>query len=131
MVFAKPRPLRGLTILVVDDHLDTVDSSNSTSHFPARRLSVRVARNPHSPCSKATRSMPRWSIFGCPAKTVGWLLRQLRASQTASAQAPVYAMTGERHDYLDPASGFAGYFFKPVDFDALVAALAVLPRRPK
>jgi len=37
--------------------------------------------------------------------------------------------TDNRHDRLDPASGFAGYFFKPLDLDALVSALAALPGR--
>ena len=35
----------------------------------------------------------------------------------------MFAISGERHDGLDAASGFAGYFLKPVDLDVLVAEL--------
>jgi hypothetical protein len=55
-------------------------------------------------------------------------LRELRTSQTPSANIPVFAVSGERHDQPDPTSGFAGYFVKPVDLDRLVATLAALPR---
>ena len=41
----------------------------------------------------------------------------------------MFAIGGECHDGLDAASGSAGFFFKPVDLDALIAALAALPRR--
>jgi DNA-binding response OmpR family regulator len=66
-----------------------------------------------------------------PSKDGWWLLRELRASGAASANAPAFAVGGEHHDRPDPASGFAGYFFKPVDLDALVTALSALPRRPR
>jgi DNA-binding response OmpR family regulator len=55
-----------------------------------------------------------------PSKDGWWLLRELRASQTPSANIPVLAVSGERHDRPDPTSGFAGYFVKPVDLDRLV-----------
>jgi len=58
-------------------------------------------------------------------------LRELQASQTASANVPVFAVSSERHDRLDPQSGFSGYFVKPVDRDALVSVLAALPRRSR
>jgi DNA-binding response OmpR family regulator len=58
-----------------------------------------------------------------------WFLRELRASRTPSAHAAVFAVSGERHDRPDPASGFAAYFLKPVDLDLLVAMLSALPRR--
>ena len=53
----------------------------------------------------------------------------LRPSRTSSAQATVFAISGERHDGLDGASGSAGFFVRPVDLDAPIAALATLPRR--
>ena len=68
-----------------------------------------------------------------PGEDGHWFLRQLRASRTVrTAQVPVFAITGERHDLPDdPASGFAGYFLKPIQLDALVARLASLPRRSR
>jgi two-component system, sensor histidine kinase len=66
-----------------------------------------------------------------PGEDGRWLLRELRASRASSANAPVFAVSGERHDRPDPASGFAAYFLKPVDLDVLVAALSALPRRSR
>ena len=58
----------------------------------------------------------------------GWFLRQLRESRTPSSDTPVYAISGDRHDqrYRD---SFTGYLLKPVNRDALVHALAALPRQ--
>jgi hypothetical protein len=42
----------------------------------------------------------------------------------------VFAVSGERHDGLDQATGFAGILLKPVNLDSLAARLAALPRRP-
>ena len=68
-----------------------------------------------------------------PGEDGHWFLRQLRASPTVrAAQVPVFAITGERHDLpVDPASGFAGHFLKPIELDALVTRLASLPRRSR
>jgi DNA-binding response OmpR family regulator len=129
MVLAKPQPLRGLTILVVDDHRDTVDMFQQYLTLcgaqvigaSSAKSALAMLENETVDAALVDLRMPRED---------GWsFLSQLRASRTASAQAAVFAISGERHDQLDPASGFAGYFFKPVDLDALVAALAVLPRR--
>lgn len=123
--------LHGLSVLVVDDHPDTVDvlleylSAYGATALGAgsAKAGLAIAETHVLDAAVVDLRMPRedgWSFLG-----------QLRACHTASARAPVYAISGERHDQLDPASGFAGYFFKPVDLDALVAALAVLPRRSK
>jgi CheY-like chemotaxis protein len=66
-----------------------------------------------------------------PREDGRWLLRELRASQTASANVPVFAVSGERHDRLDPQTGFSGHFVKPVDLDVLVSVLAALPQRSR
>jgi len=47
-----------------------------------------------------------------------------------AASVPVFAMSGERHDVLQSESGFAGYFLKPINLDALIATLAAIPRQP-
>jgi len=44
---------------------------------------------------------------------------------------PVYAVSGWPQDRLEPDSGFAAFFRKPIDLDALVATLQPLPRRPR
>ena len=64
-----------------------------------------------------------------PGEDGHWFLRQLRASETASANAAAFAVSGERHDQPDASSGFAGYFLKPVNQYVIVVALAALRRR--
>jgi hypothetical protein len=57
-----------------------------------------------------------------------WFLRELRASRPPSANAPVFTISGERHERRDPASGFAGCLLKPVDLDVLASTLSRVPR---
>jgi CheY-like chemotaxis protein len=130
MVPAARRPLRGLTILVVDDHRDTVDMLQE--YLTACGAWVVSAGSAKAALALAESHILDAALVDLrmPREDGWWFLRALRTSTTPSAQAPVYAMTGERHDQLDPASGFAGYYFKPVDLDALVGTLAALPRRP-
>jgi two-component system, chemotaxis family, chemotaxis protein CheY len=125
------RSLHGLSVLVVDDHRDTVDMFQ-------QYLTLCGAQVTGAGSAKAALAIAETHVLDAVVVDLwmpredGWsFLSQLRASRTASADAAVYAISGERHDQLDPASGFAGYFFKPVDLDSLVAALAGLPRRSK
>ena len=121
--------LQGLSVLVIDDHADTVDVL--VEYLTAQGATALGAGSAKAGLAIAeTRVLDAALVdLRMPREDGWWFLRQLRAMPTASADAPVYAVTGERHDYLDPASGFAGYFFKPVNLDALVTALAELPRR--
>lgn len=125
-----PRSLAGLTILVVDDHRDTVDMFRE--YLIGFGASVIGAGN-----AKAALAVTETHVLDAvlvdlrmPGENGWWSLRELRSSRTPSANAAVFAVSGERHDRPDPASGFAGYFVKPVDLDALVSTLAGLPRRP-
>lgn len=127
----KARSLHGLSVLVVDDHRDTVDMFQ-------QYLSLCGAQVTGAGSAKAALAILETHTVDAavvdlrmPREDGWWFLSQLRASPIASAHAAVFAMSGERHDYLDPAGGFAGYFCKPVDLDSLVAALADLPRRSK
>jgi len=123
------RSLQGLSVLVIDDHADTVDVL--LEYLTAQGATALGAGSAKAGLAIAETHVLDAAVVDLrmPREDGWWFLSQLRASPTASAHAPVYAMTGERHDYLDPASGFAGYFFKPVNLDALVIALAELPRR--
>ena len=122
-------PLHGLTILIVDDHRDTVDMLRELlSAYGANVLGASAAKT--ALALSETHVLDAALIdLRMPGEDGWWFLRQLRASATASANAPVFAVSGERHDQPDPASGFAGHFVKPVDFDVLVATLATLRRR--
>jgi DNA-binding response OmpR family regulator len=126
-----PRPLRGLTILVIDDHRDTVDMFQQ--YLTAAGAKVVGAGSAKAGLSVIEEHGIDAAVVDLrmPREDGWWFLRELRASRTASAQAAVFAISGSRHDGPDPVAGFAGYFLKPVDLDALVAALAALPRRTR
>jgi CheY-like chemotaxis protein len=64
-----------------------------------------------------------------PDENGRWFLQKLRSSGMPSARAPVFAVSGDRADEPGQADGFAGYFLKPVELDALVAKLQTLPRQ--
>jgi len=124
------RPLHGLTILVVDDHRDTVAilqeylEADGATVFGATsaKAGLALAETHALDAALVDLSMPREDGW--------WLLSQLRASRMeGAATVPVFAISGERHDALDPASGFAGFFLKPIDLEALEATLALLERR--
>ena len=126
-----PPPLDGLTILVVDDHCDTVDMFQQ--YLTALGAVVLGAGTANAGLALAeTHTFDAALVdLRMPGEDGWWFLRALRASRTASANAPVYAATGERHDRSDSATGFAGYFLKPVNLDLLVSTFAVLPRRSR
>jgi DNA-binding response OmpR family regulator len=126
-----PGPLDGLTVLVVDDHYDTVEMLvEYLRSVGSMVMGVRTAKAAIGYAS-TTRFDAVLVDLRMPHEDGWWLLRELRASGTVSANAPVFAVSGEHHDRPDPAAGFAGYFLKPVDLDALVTALSALPRRPR
>jgi DNA-binding response OmpR family regulator len=126
--FVSSEPLQDLTVLVVDDHYDTVEMLvEYLRSFDAIVVGLRSA--------KAAMGYAMTARFDAviidlrmPGEDGRWFLRELRSSNAPSALAPVFAVSGERHDTPDELEGFAGYFLKPVDVDALVAALASLPR---
>jgi len=126
-----PRPLDGLTILVVDDHRDTVDIlAEYLRGLGATVLGAGTAKS--ALAFTETHVLDAVLVdLRLPGEDGWWFLREFRASRMPrAASVSVFAISGERHDLPhDPASGFAGHFLKPVKLDALVAALAPLPRQ--
>ena len=126
-----PRPLDGLTILVIDDHRETVELLREYLYSVGATV-VGAGSAKAALAFAETHLLDAVLVdIRMPGEDGHWFLRNLRTSRTVrSAQVPVFAITGDRHDLPhDPASGFAGHFVKPVKLDALVAALAPLPRR--
>jgi DNA-binding response OmpR family regulator len=127
-VVVSPEPLAGLTVLVVDDHYDTVEMLvEYLRHVGAIVIGLRTAKAAMAYATTA-RFDAVLADLRMPDEDGRWLLRELRTSNTPSAQAPVFAVSGESRDEPSQIEGFAGYFLKPVSLDALVAALAALPR---
>ena len=108
------RSLQGLSVLVIDDHADTVDVL--LEYLTAQGATALGAGSAKAGLAIAETHVLDAAVVDLrmPREDGWWFLSQLRASPTASAHAPVYAMTGERHDYLDPASGFAGTSSSPL-----------------
>jgi DNA-binding response OmpR family regulator len=133
MSVSTPRPLDGLTILVIDDHRDTVDVFRE--YLTSVGATVVGADSARSGLMFAETHLLDAVLVDLrlPGEDGAWFLRHLRTSRMpGAATVPVFALSGERHDLpADPASGFAGYFLKPIELDALVARLKSLPRRSR
>jgi CheY-like chemotaxis protein len=123
--------LTGLAVLVVDDHYDTVEVLvEYLRSLGATVIGLRSAKAAIG-CAMTARFDAVLVDLRMPGEDGRWLLRELRSSRAPSAQAPVFAVSGESRDEPSQADGFAGYFLKPVNLDTLVAALSALPRRPR
>jgi CheY-like chemotaxis protein len=124
------RPLNGLTILVVDDHRDTVDMLREY-------LDMAGATVVGADGAKAALAFAQMHTLDAalvdirmPGEDGHWFLRNMRASRALGvAQVPIFAISGNPDDTPPADSGFAGHFLKPVDLEVLVAMLAPLPRR--
>jgi DNA-binding response OmpR family regulator len=117
-------------VLVVDDHYDTVEMLvEYLRAFGAIVIGLRTATAAVGYAMSARIDAVLVDLR-MPGEDGRWLLRKLRSSNAPSAQAPVFAVSGESRDEPSQADGFAGYFLKPVNLDALVAALSALPRCP-
>jgi two-component system, chemotaxis family, CheB/CheR fusion protein len=120
--------LSGLTLLVVDDHDDSVDALASFLHacgahvLPARTGSAALAyvdTTPQIDAIVTDLAMPGMSGID--------LLKKVRAHPQRS-QLPVIALTGYYEDYAN-AEGFEAFLKKPVDLDQLCTAVLTLVGR--
>ncbi|MGJ7917079.1 PAS domain S-box protein [Massilia sp. LXY-6] len=124
---------RSLDVLIVDDNADAAQSLAEILRTLGHR--VGVAHGPQSALALAGRDWPEVFILdiGLPDIDGYVLARRLRAMAEEKPQqrAALYlALTGygQAHDkVLSRAAGFDRHFVKPVDLDALLAALAEAP----
>jgi CheY-like chemotaxis protein len=122
-------PLQGLTVLVIDDHCDTVEMFVEYLRLEgAIVLGVRSA-----PAALTHAAGTRFDAvlvdLLMPGEDGRWFLRALRSSGTPSAKAPVFAVSGGDAGAPGEADGFAGFFLKPANLETLVAKLRALPRQ--
>ena len=116
-------PLQGLTILIIDDHRDTVETLTKSLES-AGALAVGAESAVTGLAAIGQRCCDAVLIhLHMPGQDGRWFVRQLRS---VGRRVPVFAMSGRQQ----PADrDFAGEFVKPVDLDALVARLSQVPRR--
>jgi CheY-like chemotaxis protein len=124
--------LEGLTVLVVDDHRDTVDTvvvflealGATVVGCSTARAGLDIVAGHAFDAILVDLRMPGQD--GC------WFLRELRAMATGvTTDVPVFAVSGDsRQEPNALGEGFAAFLLKPVDLDALVARLARLTSRP-
>lgn len=102
-------PLQGLTVLVIDDHYDTVEMLVKYLRLEgAIALGVRSA-----PAALTHAAGTRFDAvlvdLRMPGEDGRCFLRALRSSGTPSAKAPVFAVSGDAADAPGEADGFAGF----------------------
>jgi len=117
--------LRGLSILAVADHSDSLERLIPLLQ-PVGAIVIGV-RTPNAAMEYAAAARFDAVLVDVRPDAGLRLLNQLRDSRTASANTPVFAVCGERHDAQYRAS-FAAWFPKPVTSEILVPRLAALPR---
>jgi CheY-like chemotaxis protein len=118
--------LSGLSILVVDDHMESLERVVEILQG-AGAIAVGV-RTANAAIGFATVARFDAVVVDLTTEDGAWFLQQLGETPTPSRETPVFAISGDRHD-LRHRERFAGYFLKPVNRDALIAGLAALPRR--
>jgi CheY-like chemotaxis protein len=120
--------LSGLSVLVVDDHKESLEGVVDVLQG-AGAIAVGV-RTANAAIGFATVARFDAVVVDLTTEDGAWFLRQLRESSTPSSTTPVFAISGDRHDRRYRES-FSGYLLKPINGDALVYALAALPRGPQ
>jgi CheY-like chemotaxis protein len=122
--------LEGLIVLVVDDHRDTVDVV--VVFLEALGATVVGCSTARAGLDIAARHAFDAILVDLrmPGQDGWWFLRELRAAAAGASDVPVFAVSGDsRQEPNALAEGFAAFFLKPVNLDALVAHLATLTSR--
>ena len=123
--------LDGLSVLVVDDHQDTVDmlvaylgvlGAAAVGSYTARG-GIRLATTQAFEAVVVDLKMR--------GEDGWWFLRELRALRSGHAgKVPVFAISGDdRQEQAAVLDGFRAFFLKPIELDALVAHLASVRRQ--
>ena len=118
--------LSGKRVLVVDDNDDHAELLYA--YLRAFRAEVRMVRN--TDAALAYLSDARFDLLvsdlAMPGKDGLALIRAVRASQGPSRAIPAIGITGFPEDYAQRKvldAGFNAFVQKPIEFDALTAAL--------
>jgi CheY-like chemotaxis protein len=121
--------LAGLTLLLVDDDADSLYVAAEL--LRACCATVLTATTGAEALERLDSQLPDAIVTDLcmPVMDGVQLLHRIRARPDVR-NVPVIALTSFQQRYLDGASGFDYFFQKPMDIDALGAAIVKLTRRP-
>jgi CheY-like chemotaxis protein len=124
-----PRPLEGMSILVVEDHADSRDMTRQSLQAEGARVWLAVNGRD---ALDVLRRIPAPDAVVCDVRMPGMdgltLVHRLRAD-LRWRRLPIVALTayGEHRDYLSTlTAGFDAHLVKPVDLVAIVAVVGRL-----
>ena len=129
----EPHDITGVTIVLVDDQADALEMTRLL--LEGRGASVRTASSARMALQALRDNPPDVLVadIGMPGEDGYWLVEQVR-SDAALAAVPAVALTA----YARPedraralSAGFQAHLTKPLDADALTAAVASLARSPQ
>jgi two-component system OmpR family response regulator len=124
----------GSTILVVDDHQDSLDFVSQVLQFcGARVLTAWSTAHARAHLRIATPQLVVCD-FQMPRETGVEFMRWLRSQDDEHADIPAIAVTGYPRDFLrqrDVAFAFDAYFEKPLDIPRFLGMAEVLLLKPK
>lgn len=117
--------LSGLTLLVVDDHADSLDIA--VQLIRACGATVLTATNGAEALERLDDQMPHVVVTDLQMPVMGGveLLQQIRARRDVS-NVPVIALSAFHEKYVAGAGAFDRFFQKPLDVDTLGAAILTL-----
>ncbi len=124
----------GSTILVIDDHQDSLDFLGQILEFCGAR--VLTAWSTAHARAHLRRSMPRLIVcdFQMPRETGVEFMRWLRSRDDEHASIPAIAVTGYARDLRrqrDVAFAFDAYLEKPLDVPRFLGMAEVFLLKPK
>ena len=120
--------LLGLTLLVVDDHADSLDVA--VQLFQACGAMVLTANSGAEALERLDVLIPDLVVtdLRMPVMDGVELLQQIRARPRVS-NVPVIALTAFHEKYMNGVGAFDRFFQKPLDVDTLGAAIVTLTAR--
>ena len=124
----------GSTILVVDDHQDSLDFLSQILEFCGAR--VLTAWSTAHARAHLRSAMPRLIVcdFQMPRETGVEFMRWLRSRNDEQASIPAIAVTGYPREFRrqrDVAFAFDAYFEKPLDIPRFLGMTEVLLLKPR
>lgn len=124
---------RGRTILVIDDHQDSLDFMSELLGFCGATVSTAWSTAHARTWLESQQPSLIVCDFQLPRETGVDFIRWLRLQPDARAQIPAVAVTAYPDDFLrhhDDALAFDAYFVKPIEAPRFLRTLDTILSRP-